>query len=283
MRRCSIPRALSGSRISMSAARKRPVRSTLLAKSRSMRSATHAGRKSRHAAPSGRVRPEASAKASAVFHSASERRRSNSGAGEEKRRAASAAATPAGRRRLFSHASDTGEAKTVLRVPATGMNAYSTLEIVAQGELNAAGLAGGDDPAEERAEIGIGDGNAEIRVVERVEELGAKLDRRRFARMENARERQVENNIARTGNDVAAGIAEGVGGRLAEGRSIEPVLRGTLVARQRDLLAGDDVGPIECAGVGEICGEVESVLGHAVLDGNDAAGLPVAGHRAQES
>src|SRR4029077_548357 len=105
--------------------------------------------------PSRRVRPEPSAKASKVFHSASERRRSNSGAGAEKRRAASAAATPGGRRRLFSHASDTEEAKTGWGVPATGMNAYSTLEIVSQRELDAAGVAAHDDLAEERSEIRV--------------------------------------------------------------------------------------------------------------------------------
>src|SRR5579872_5990265 len=249
MSRCSIPLALNCSTISTSAARKRPVRSILLAKSRSMRSATHAGRKSRPAAPSGRVSPEPSAKASVVFHSASERRRSNSGAGAEKRSAASAAATPRGRRRLFSHASDTEEAKTGLGAPATGMNAYSTLEIVSQRKLDAAGVAAHDNLAEEGAEIGEIHGNPEIGMVQGVEELSAQRNRTALANGKPALDCEIEDRVARAGNDIAASIAESEWRRGAKSIGVEPVVGGPLAGRQRDFLSWHDIRPVHGSGV----------------------------------
>jgi len=61
------------------------------------------------------------------------------------------------------------------------------------------------------------------------------------------------------------------------------VIRRALTGRQGNALAGNDIGAVGSAGVGEIRCEVESVFGRAVLDGDDAAGLPVAHHGAEES
>src|SRR5437879_11725091 len=111
-------------------------------------------------------------------------------------------------------------------------------------------------------------------MVEGIEELAPELDGLCLARVEATRERQVENNISGSGNHVASRVAECIGRRLAERSGVEPVLRRALIVRQRNFLAGHDIGPVESAGVGVLCCEVEGVLRGAVLGSDDAAGYP---------
>src|SRR6266849_6397137 len=120
----------------------------------------------------------------------------------------------------------------VVEPPATGMNAYSTLEIVPQRELDAAWFARGKDLSEERSEVGVLSWNPEVGVIEGIEKPGAELNRLPFANSEAAIQREIENDIARAWYGVAAGIAERIRLRRAEGVRVEPVVRGSLAARQ---------------------------------------------------
>src|ERR1051326_1631753 len=91
------------------------------------------------------------------------------------------------------------------------------LEIVPQRKLHAARFSGSEDLAEEGTEIRIGSRNAPIGMVEGIERLRAKLNGVAFAHAEPAIQGEVEDVVSRTGNGIAAGIAECERGRGREG------------------------------------------------------------------
>src|ERR1017187_3532616 len=112
------------------------------------------------------------------------------------------------------------------------------LEIVPHYQLHAPGLPGYVDSAEEGTEIGIVQGDSPVRMVERVEALGADLDAVAFVHREAAVDGQIEDVVAGADDGVTPGVAECVRRRRAESRGAEEMLDGALAARQGHALAG---------------------------------------------
>src|SRR5260370_37849334 len=106
------------------------------------------------------------------------------------------------------------------------------LKIIPQQELDAARIAGGKDLSKERSEVGVLSWNPEVRVIKGIEEPGAELNCLPFPHGEAAIQSQIENDVARARYGVAAGIAERKRLRRAEGVGVEPMVRGSLAARQ---------------------------------------------------
>src|SRR3954471_4179891 len=102
-------------------------------------------------------------------------------------------------------------------------------------------------------------------MVERVEALGAELDGVTLAHTEAALQTEIEKVVARPGNRVTAGVAERERRGCGEGAGVKEVFGRALAARQIYALAGDDVGTILRAGVGEVEREVKRVHRRAVL------------------
>src|SRR6516164_5530674 len=143
--------------------------------------------------------------------------------------------------------------------------AYS--EIVPQGELHLPGIAGSKYSSEERAEVGVGAGDSPVGMVEQIEALRAELDGAPLGHAKAPRERRVEDVVAGSGDDIAAGIAKGEQRRRRECRSVKELVRRAQAARKGDALAGNDIGTVRSAGVGKVQREIERVNGRAILQG----------------
>src|SRR5512147_543142 len=96
-------------------------------------------------------------------------------------------------------------------------------------------------------------------MIERVEELRAKLDCLRLPYRKLAVQRQVEDIIPRARQNVPAGVAESVRRGCTEGIRIEEVVGGPLAAREPHADSGYHVRPVRRARVGGIKGEVDRV------------------------
>src|ERR1019366_6864470 len=230
----------------------------------SVTSRTHSGMESRARRRNASVICDLFENSSAWRQSRSSRHASMSGRGSPRCSAASTAAGPRGSRGAFGHG-------------------LCNLELVPHNELHAARLPGGEDSAEEGAEIGIVHRDAPVRMVEHVEALGAELDGVAFVHGEAAVDGEIEDVVAGADDGVAAGVAEGVRRGRAEGGGVEEVFDGALAARQSVALAGHNVVTITRAGVGIIDGEEVGILGRAILQCDGAGELPAAQERAGDS
>src|SRR2546428_13122602 len=92
---------------------------------------------------------------------------------------------------------------------------------------------------------------------------------------ESAMQRHIYYCDARSRQDVAPGITEREWLRVRERLCVEPLLRGPLICRPVQALAGNDVGPIRRSGICEIRHEIHRVLGRAILKRQDPEAPPV--------
>ena len=79
--------------------------------------------------------------------------------------------------------------------------------------------------SEGRAVLGAA-GVVQIRMIGEIEGLGAELQAHIFADRKIACQREIEVHEFRTGNNVAAGVSESVGGRKREAVDVEPLRDG---------------------------------------------------------
>src|SRR5581483_3365521 len=234
-----------------------------LAASESVRSWTQAGIPSRAVPRSDKVSRDRSQNVSAARHSVSFRRDSGSRRGSRKCNAASTAAALTGSPGQFGQG-------------------FANLEIVPQRCLHTPGVARREDLAEEGPEIRVWPGNAPVRMVEDIEAFRPELDRAPLGYAKPAQQREIKNVIAGPGDKIAAGVAERKRRGRGESRGVEEVVRRALVARQRDALAGHDIGTIGRARIRKIQREVERVERRAVLQRHGAAGGPSAQQRPRD-
>src|ERR1700693_969413 len=116
-------------------------------------------------------------------------------------------------------------------------------------------------------------------MIKKIESLGTQLDGLSLAYDEAAVQRDIDHSVAGTRQNVAASIAKGKRRRIGKCVGVEKMLRAALAVRQIDRYARNHIGPIRCAGIGEVGGIVHRVERRAVLEGESAAELPALENR----
>src|SRR6185437_2252590 len=95
-------------------------------------------------------------------------------------------------------------------------------------------------------------GDADVGMVQRVENFAAKLDATDFADRKTAKQRKIENRIPGTRKNIASGVPEGERSGRGERVDVEELIGIALARRKRDRLSGDNVRTIGRARVREI-------------------------------